>query len=124
MKHVKALLTILIGQGDARALQRFSLTVPGPSPTQISAPCPDCSSVLDRRRFLQAMASGDVYGVAIAVPDEFDGGKRMVPTEIHSANARPVARKVAVFASNLCFFDWEDPAGPENRNSFRAGLQL
>src|SRR5262249_21068375 len=121
MKHLKALLTILIGQRDAGAFQRFSLAVAWPGPAQISAPCPDCSSVLDRRRFLQAMASGDVYGISVAVPDEFDRSKGVIPAEIHATDTRPVTRKVTMLASNLCFFDWEDAAGPENRNSFRAG---
>src|SRR5262249_32291691 len=123
-QHVEALLTILIGKRDAGAFQRFSLAIARPGPAQVSAPSPDCSGVLDRRRFLQAMASGDVYGVAIAVPDEFDRSERMVPTEIHATNAGPVARKVAVFASNLCFFDWEDPAGAQNWYALCAGLQL
>src|SRR5262245_26670920 len=107
MQHVEALLTILIGKRDASAFQRFSLAVAGPCPAQVSAPCPDCCSVFDRRRFLQAMAPGDVYGVAIAVPDELDGGEWVIPAKIHTADARPVTRKVAVFASNLCFFDRE-----------------
>src|SRR5262249_21976619 len=123
-QHVEALLTILIGKGDAGAFQRFSLAVPRPGPAQVSAPCPDCSGVLNRRCFFQSMTPRDVYGVAIAVPDELDGGKRMVSTEIHAADPRPVTRKVTVFANDLCFFDWEDATGAENRNSFRAGFQL
>src|SRR5262249_13531061 len=109
-QHVEALLTILLGQGDAGTLQRFSLAFTRPSPAQISAPCPDCSSVLDRRCLFQSMASGDVNGVAIAVPDEFDRSKGVIPPEIHAADPRPVTRKVTVFASDLCFFDREYPA--------------
>src|SRR5262249_49163656 len=117
-QHIEALLTILIGKRDAGAFQRFSLAVTRPGPAQVSAPRPDCSSVFDRRRFLQAMASADVYGVAVAVPDELNRSKGVVPAEIHSANARPVTREVTVFADNLGFLDREYSAGAENRNSF------
>src|SRR5262249_41786951 len=123
-QHVEALLTILIGKRNAGAFQRFSLAIARPGPAQVSAPCPDCSSVFDGRRFLQAMASSDVYGVAVAVPDELDGGKGVIPAEIHSANARPVRREVTVFADNLGFLDREYSAGAENRNPFRASFQL
>src|SRR5262249_16508025 len=107
VEHIEALLTILIGKGDAGAFQRFSLAISWPTPAEIAAPCPDWSGVFDRRRFLQAMASGDVYGVAVAVPDEFDGGEGVIPAEIHATNAGPVTRKVTVFADNLGFLDRE-----------------
>src|SRR5262249_30768116 len=116
MKHVKALLTILIGQRDAGALQRFSLAVTRPGPAEIAAPGTDSRSVLDRRRFLQAMAPRDVHGVAVPIPDELDGGEWMVPTEIHSADTGPVTRKLSMLADNLGFLDREYSAGAENRN--------
>jgi len=66
--------------------------------------------MFDWCRFLQAITAGDIDGIGIAVPYELDRSKRMIPSEIHAANARPVAGEVAVFAGNLYLLDREDSA--------------
>src|SRR5262249_14305683 len=109
-QHIQALVPILFSKCDAGALKRFPLAISGPTPTEIAAPETDSRSVLNRRCLFQSMASGDVYGVSVAVPDEFDGSKRMVPAKIHATDARPVTWKVTVFDCDLYFLDREDPA--------------
>jgi hypothetical protein len=35
------------------------------------------------------VAPGDLDAIAVTIPDEFDDSERMIPTEIHSTDARP-----------------------------------
>src|SRR5262249_27579207 len=111
VQHVQTLSPILFGKRNAGALKCFSFAVARPGPAQISAPGAKRGSVFDRRRFLQAMASGDINDIALSVPNQLGRSKGMLPAEIHSADTRPMTRKVTMLASDLCFFDWEDSAG-------------
>src|SRR5689334_20866143 len=107
-QHVEALRPILLGKRNAGAFQRLALTVTWPGPAEIFAPGTNSRRVLNWRRFFQPMHSVHVDNIAIAVPYELDGGKRMVPAEVHAADPRPMTRKIPMLADDLGFLDRED----------------
>src|SRR5262249_18841219 len=74
--------------------------------------------------FLHPIGASDVDRVCVSVPDKFDGGKEMRPSEIHAADAWPVAWKVPLLPSNHSFLDREDPTRTKNRNALRPGFQF
>src|SRR5262249_40802011 len=113
-QHIQALVPILFSKCNAGALKRFPLAISGPTPTEIAAPETDSRSVLNRRCLFQSVTAGDINGVGVAVPDQFNRCERVVPTEIHSADTRPMAREVAVLASNLYFLDREYSTATKN----------
>src|SRR5215831_20067182 len=78
----------------------------------------------DSGRLAHAVTFGDVDGVRVSVPNQFDRRKRMIPTEIHSTNAWPIARKISSLAGNQFLSDGENAAAAERRNTLCACLAL
>src|SRR5262249_47840787 len=116
-QHIQALVPILFSKCNAGALKRFPLAISGPTPTEIAAPETDSRGVLNRRCLFQSMASGDVYGVGVAVPYELDGSERLIPSKIHSADTRPVVREFPMLDGNLDFLDREYSTATKNWNA-------
>src|SRR5262249_6525542 len=70
------------------------------------------------------MHSVDIDNIAVTIPDELDGSKRMIPSEIHSADQPPVVRQVRVSNGNLYSPDREYPARAQSRNAFGSAFPL
>src|SRR5262249_54451792 len=88
VQHVQTLSPILFGKRNAGALKCFSFAVARPGPAQISAPGAKRGSVFDRRRFLQAIAARDIYGIGVAVPHQPDRSKGMLPWALRVRSLR------------------------------------
>ena len=73
---------------------------------------------------LQPMRAANIKRVRIAVPNQLDSRKRVIPAKVHAANARPVRRKLAMVDCNCLLGNWEDPATAERRDSFGACFQF
>src|SRR5262249_4710243 len=65
-----------------------------------------------------------ILELRVCVPDELDGSERVVPSVVHSADARPMAGKVTMLASDLGFLDREYPPAPKYGYAFRASFQF
>jgi hypothetical protein len=72
----------------------------------------------------QPMRAANIDRVRIAVPNQLDSRKRVIPAKVHAANAGPVRRKLAMIASNRILRDRKDSARTENRNTLRARFQF
>jgi hypothetical protein len=67
---------------------------------------------------------GHVDSVGVPIPSELDRGERVIPAEIHSANAAKVFRKLTPIDGQQLFRDREDAPAPERRYPLRARLAL
>jgi hypothetical protein len=70
------------------------------------------------------MGLRDIDGVGVAVPNKLDGRKRVVPSEVHAADARPVGWKIPVIDGKRFLVDREYSARAQNRNPLSAGFQF
>src|SRR5262245_31171819 len=78
----------------------------------------------DGRCLANAVAPRYVDRIGVAVPHKLHGRERMVPTEIHAADARPMPRKVARLAGDDLLRNREDATGAKCRHALRARLAL
>src|SRR5262245_43351850 len=70
------------------------------------------------------MGPADINYVAVAIPDNFNSSEGMIPTEVHSPNARPVRREITVIDGNLRLLDRKYSATPQDRNALCPGFQF
>src|SRR5262245_3570013 len=108
MEQIQVLFSILCSQCDAGAFKRFSVAVAWPGPAQLFAPGSQRCSVNDWGGFFQPMRASDIHSVRIAVPDHLDSRKRMIPTEVHAADARPLCREFTMVNGNAPFGNRKD----------------
>ena len=78
----------------------------------------------DRGCLAQAMTFRDIHHVAVAIPDELDRGKRMIPSKIHTTKAHPMVRDVEPLTCDVGFANRKDPAAAERRDTLGACLDL
>src|SRR5262245_62211193 len=123
VQHVQTLRSILISQRLAGAFQGLPATVTRPGPRQI-APRLERRSVNDGRRLAQAVSPADIDRVGVAIPYQLNRRKRMIPAEIHPADARPMPGKLAMLNRERLLLHGEDAAAAENRDAFGARLNL
>src|SRR5262252_4487955 len=115
VEHVEPLRRVLLGQRNAGAFQGLAPAITRPGPRQI-APRLERRRVNDSRRLAQAVSPADIDRVSIAIPYQLDRRKRMIPTEIHSADARPMPGKLAVLNRERLFLHGEDATAAKYRD--------
>src|SRR5262249_39229878 len=93
-------------------------------PAQMPAPRSQGGSMEYRCCFLHPIGASDVDGIGIPVPDELDGRKVVRPSEIHSADARPVGWEIPLLDGNHPFFDGEDSTRTKDRNAFGSRFEF
>src|SRR5215831_17930152 len=123
VEHVEPLRRVLLGQRNAGAFQGLSATVTRPGPRQI-APRPERRSVNDSRRLAQAVSPADIDRISIGIPYQLNRRKRMIPAEIHPADARPMPGKLAMLNRERLLLHRENAAAAENRDALGARLNL
>src|SRR5262245_40845118 len=120
MQHVEALVAILRSQGHACTFKGLSVAVSRPRPAEFLPPSTKRRSVNNRSCFFHPIRLRNINSVRIAVPNQFHSRERMVPTEVHAADARPVCWEIEVVDCEGFFRDREDPARTEGWNPFRS----
>ena len=75
-------------------------------------------------RLADAVRLGDIDGVGVAIPYQLNRRKRMIPAEIHAANARPMPGKLAVFNRERLFLHRKNATAAEHRDAPGARLEL
>src|ERR1700750_2014852 len=96
VQHLEPLRGVLIRERFACAFERFATTITRPCPKELSAPQLQRRRVENWRCFADAIALRDVHRVSVAIPDQLHGTEGMVPTKVHSTNARPLVGKVSL----------------------------
>src|SRR5712671_4501063 len=93
-EHVQALLAVLLRKRLARTFQRLAATITRPRPRDLLAPQLQRGSMDDRRGLGDAISLADVNCISVSVPNQCDGCEGMIPSKIHSADTRPMAREL------------------------------
>src|SRR5262247_3148825 len=122
VQHLKALRSVLIRKRLAGAFQRLASAISGPRPRQFLAPQFERCRVNDGGRLPNAITFRDVDGIGISVPDQFNRRKRVLPSEIHPADAWPVSWEIGLLAGEHFFSDGKDAARTQGWHAFRARL--
>src|SRR5262249_53421650 len=78
---------------------------------------------MDDRCFLaDSVALAHINGVRVSVPNQFDRRERVIPSEIHPTDARPMAGEIGLLAGKHLFSDGEDAARAQGWYAFRERL--
>src|SRR4029077_7085937 len=93
-----------------------------PRPSKILAPKLERRSVNNGCRLAHAVSLGDIDGVSVAIPHQLDRRERVIPAEIHAANARPMPGKLAMLNRERLFRYRKDAARAKRRDAFGACL--
>jgi len=123
-QHIEPLRLILVCKPLARAFQCLAPAVARPSPRDLFAPGLQSSGMNDRRRLGDAIRLADVNRVGIAISNQLNRSERMIPSEIHSADARPMTGKFPMLDCKRLFGNRENAARAEHRNPTYPGFTL
>src|SRR5262249_35059596 len=124
VQHIEPLRLILVCKRLARAFQCLAPAVARPGPGDLFAPGLQSSSMDDRRGLGDAIRLAHVNRVGVAIPNQLDRSERMIPPEIHSADARPMTGKLAMLDCKRLFGNGENAARAEYRNPTYPGFTL
>src|SRR5262245_13664712 len=70
------------------------------------------------------MRANHMHSVAIAIPNDLHSRERVVPAEVHAADARPVGWEISVFNGNCFLCDGKDSARTQYGNALRRSPTL
>src|SRR5262249_20975143 len=122
VQHLKALRSVLIRKRLAGAFQRLASTIPWPRPRQSLAPQSERCRMNDSGCLADAIALAHINRVRVSVPDQFDRRERVIPSEIHPTDARPMTGEIGLLAGKQLFGDGKDAARTQRRNALGARL--
>ena len=121
--HVHALGFVLLRDLRPAALIVLQ-TVVRPGHRDPRPPGLDRRGVDDRRRLPLTMHGIDVEDVVILVPGQPDVRRRVIPAEVHPADARPVRGNCDRVHPERFLGDREDAPRPHDRNAFGTRIPL